>query len=410
MRLPLVAGAVLLAAAVAGWSFVEFREPGWSAAEAKLIASLSLSALPPLPSDPSNAVGDDPAAAALGRALFFDTRLSGNGKVSCASCHLPERQFQDGTPLATGMGQTNRRTMPIAGTAYSPWLFWDGRKDSQWSQALGPLESLVEHGADRTQIARLIAAHYSADYREVFGPLPEMTELPEHASPVGTDAAKAAWSSLAEQERDEVNRVFANVGKAIAAFERTIEPLPTRFDEYADALAAGHDTTGILSPTELDGLRLFVGKGECTKCHNGPLLTDQHFHNTGVPAAAGLPEDQGRIVATAQVLADPFNCLGAYSDAGPADCAELRYMDRDGHDLVRAYKPPSLRGVAERAPYMHAGQIANLAEVVRHYNAAPAAPAGHSELTPLSMSDVELAALEAFLGTLSEVAVHGAKP
>ena len=143
MRLPLVAGAVLLAAAVAGWSFVEFREPGWSAAEAKLIASLSLSALPPLPSDPSNAVGDDPAAAALGRALFFDTRLSGNGKVSCASCHLPERQFQDGTPLATGMGQTNRRTMPIAGTAYSPWLFWDGRKDSQWSQALGPLESLV---------------------------------------------------------------------------------------------------------------------------------------------------------------------------------------------------------------------------------------------------------------------------
>ncbi|WP_423065362.1 cytochrome-c peroxidase [Devosia sp. CN2-171] len=237
-----------------------------------------------------------------------------------------------------------------------------------------------------------------------------MTGLPEHASPMGADAAKASWSSaLSEQERDQINRVFANVGKAIAAFERTIEPQPTRFDNYADALAAGQDTTGILSPTELEGLRLFVGKGDCTKCHNGPLLTDQHFHNTGVPAVAGLPEDAGRIVATAQVLADPFNCLGPYSDAGPADCAELRYMDRDGHDLVRAYKSPSLRGVAERAPYMHAGQIATLAAVVRHYNAAPDAPAGHSELKPLAMSDAELAALEAFLGTLGEVAVQGSK-
>jgi cytochrome c peroxidase len=409
MRLPLVVGAVVLAAGVAGWSFVGLTESQWSAADTKLIASLSLSALPPLPSDPSNAVGDDPAAAALGRALFFDTRLSGNGKVSCASCHLPEQQFQDGTPLATGMGQTSRRTMPIAGTAYSPWLFWDGRKDSQWSQALGPLESLVEHGADRTQIAHLIAANYSVEYQAVFGPLPETAGLPEHASPVSTDAAKLAWSELAEQERGEVNRVFANVGKAIAAFERTIEPFPSRFDAYADALAAGHDTTGILSPTELEGLRLFVGKGECTKCHNGPLLTDQHFHNTGVPAVAGLPVDEGRVVATAQVLADPFNCLGPYSDAGRADCAELRYMDREGHELMRAYKTPSLRGVAERAPFMHAGQIATLAEVVRHYNVASAAPSGHSELNPLAMSDMEMAALEAFLGTLSDD-VEGARP
>lgn len=402
MRLPLLIAVGVLATAMAGWSWFELGKPVWSPAETKLIASLSLSTLPKLPPDPSNAAGDDPAAAALGRDLFFDTRLSGNGKIACASCHLPDRQFQDGTPLATGMGQTNRRTMPIAGTAYSPWLFWDGRKDSQWSQALGPLESPVEHGADRTQIARLFAANYSAEYQAVFGPLPEMTELPEHASPVGTDVAKTAWSGLAEQQRDDVNRVFANVGKAIAAFERTIEPRPTRFDAYADALMAGRDTTGLLTPREVDGLRLFVGKGECTNCHNGPLLTDQHFHNTGVPAAVGLPEDRGRILATEQVLADPFNCLGAYSDAGPTDCAELRYLDREGEDLVRAYKPPSLRGVSDRSPYMHAGQIATLAAVVRHYNDAPAAPLGHSELRPLAMSEAELAALEAFLGTLSE--------
>lgn len=410
MRLPLFFVAGVLATAVAGWTWFDFGKSAWSPAESKLIASLSLSTLPELPPDPSNAVGDDPTAAAFGRALFFDTRLSGNGKVACSSCHVPDRQFQDGTPQATGIGRTNRRTMPIAGTAYSPWLFWDGRRDSQWAQALGPLESVVEHGADRTQIARLVAMNYAADYDALFGPLPDMAALPEHATPLGAATAKGAWASLTEQQRDDVNRVFANVGKAIAAFERTVEPSPTRFDAYADALVAGRDTTGLLTPVEVEGLRLFVGKGDCTKCHNGPLFTDQHFHNTGVPAVAGLPEDQGRIIAIAQVLADPFNCLGAYSDAGPADCAELRYVDGEGEDLLRAYKPPSLRGVAERPPYMHAGQIATLADVVRHYNEAPAAPGGHSELKPLAMSETELAALEAFLQTLSGTGTDGGQP
>jgi cytochrome c peroxidase len=234
-----------------------------------------------------------------------------------------------------------------------------------------------------------------------------LSDLAEHASPIGNDAARASWAALSEVERNEINRIFANVGKAIAAFERTILPQPTRFDVLADALAAGHDTTGLLTTAELEGLRLFVGKGECTKCHNGPLLTDQHFHNTGVPAAPGLAKDSGRIDAIAQVLADPFNCLGIYSDAGPADCAELRYMDREGRDLVRAYKSPSLRGVTERAPFMHAGQLGTLAAVVRHYNEAPAAPAGQSELQPLTISAAEMAALEAFLGTLSLTGTEG---
>lgn len=410
MRASYVIGAAVLATAAGGWSWLASREAGWSPAETKLIASLSLSTLPPLPGDPSNAVGDDPAAAALGRALFFDTRLSGNGKVACASCHLPDKQFQDGTPLASGIGQTNRRTMPIAGTAYNPWLFWDGRRDSQWSQALGPLESAVEHGTDRTQVAHIIAAAYAVDYEALFGAIPDLGNLTEHASPLGNDAARASWAALSEAERDAINRIFANVGKAIAAFERTIMPQPTRFDAYADALAADRDTAGLLTPDELEGLRLFVGKGECTKCHNGPLLTDQHFHNTGVPAAPGLPEDSGRIDAIAQVLADPFNCLGTYSDAGPSDCAELRYMARDGHDLVRAYKSPSLRGVTERAPFMHAGQLGTLAAVVRHYNEAPAAPAGRSELQPLAMNEAELVALEAFLGTLSAAGTQGSHP
>jgi cytochrome c peroxidase len=114
-------------------------------------------------------VADDPRAAELGRQLFFDTRLSANGRVACATCHKPDQEFQDGTPLANGVGLTNRRTMPIAGTADSPFLFWDGRKDSQWAQALGPLESPVEHGGNRDQYAQVIAEHYRPAYEQVFG-------------------------------------------------------------------------------------------------------------------------------------------------------------------------------------------------------------------------------------------------
>src|SRR5687767_11093723 len=163
----------------------------WSAEELATLRGLSLAALEPLPADPTNRVADDPAAVQLGQRLFFDTRLSSNGKVSCASCHLPEREFQDGTPLAKGVGTTDRRTMPVAGTAYSPFLFWDGRKDSQWAQALGPLESPVEHGGSRAQYAHVIVDHYRAEYERTFGPLPELDSIPSAAGPVPDPVSRA---------------------------------------------------------------------------------------------------------------------------------------------------------------------------------------------------------------------------
>ena len=95
-----------------------------------------------------------------------------------------------------------------------------------------------------------------------------------------------------------------------------------------------------------------------------------------------------------QVAADPFNCLGAFSDAGPEACGELNFMVKDYRRLTRAYKPPSLRGAATRPPYMHAGQFATLEEVVDHYARAPAAPAGESELHPLTLSERERAAAD----------------
>src|SRR5690606_38791054 len=110
------------------------QQPTWSEAELVTLRALWIGSLPDLPPDPSNRYADDPQAAAFGQQLFFDTRFSANGQVACATCHLPDRLFQDDLPLAQGIGTTTRRTMTILGIAYSPWLFWDGRKDSLWAQ------------------------------------------------------------------------------------------------------------------------------------------------------------------------------------------------------------------------------------------------------------------------------------
>jgi len=376
----------------------------WSGAERAMLATLTLSSLPPLAADPSNRWADDSAAASLGRALFFDTRLSANGKVSCGSCHLPDREFQDGVPLASGVGTTSRRTMPVAGTAHGAWFFWDGRSDSQWSQALGPLESPVEHGGDRTQYAHIVAAYYRAPYERVFGALPTLAGLPDRAGPVPDSARRAVWERIPAARQEDISRVYANIGKAIAAFERRVEHAPTRFDLYVavELASRAHTTESAFTKDEEAGLRLFIGKANCVNCHNGARLTDEHFHNTGVPASTRVAElDSGRSTGVRQAVSGEFNCLSKYSDARPEQCAELQFAVTEGEELVRAYKTPSLRGVADRAPYMHAGQLATLTDVIRHYDQAPAAPAGHSELRRLKLSERERVQIEAFLRTLS---------
>jgi cytochrome c peroxidase len=353
------------------------RGDQWTEEDVAQLRSMSLRELGPAPADPTNRVADDPRAVAFGRKLFLDTRLSANAHVSCATCHVPEKGFQDGIPLAHGVGVTNRRTMPIAGMAHSPFLFWDGRKDSLWAQALGPLESPVEHGGSREQYARVIAAHYRPDYEAIFGAMPAIST------------------------RDEATSVFVNMGKAIAAYERTIEHAPSRFDRYVDALQdSGRAPHGVLSADEVAGLRLFIGKASCVNCHNGPLLTNNEFHNTGVPARPGLPADKGRLAGADAVLRDEFNCRSRWSD-NRSKCAELEFLVAGDHVLERAFKVPSLRNVAERAPYMHAGQFSTLREVLEHYNRAPKAPAGHSDLEPLRLNAQERRQIEAFLRSLS---------
>ena len=378
----------------------------WSAAEIELLQSFSMTELTPVPADPTNRFADEPRAVALGERLFFDARLSADGRVSCGTCHQPHRGFQDGVALATGVGTTTRRTMPIAAASRSQLWFWDGRKDSLWAQALAPLESAVEHGGSRGQYAHVIAGHYAREYEDIFGALPDLTAVPPDAGPVNDPAAAAAWTALDASQRDDVTRIFVNVGKAIAAYERQIEYRPSRFDRFVDSLAGGRDASRILSSDEVAGLRLFIGKAACSGCHHGPLLTNNDFHNTGVPGRPELPKDAGLLSGTAALRNDEFSCKSRWSDRRDR-CPDLEFPIADDYTPLRAFKVPSLRNVAERPPYMHAGQIGTLAGVLDHYNRAPAAPAGFTEVKPLHLQPSELHQLEAFLRTLSGPTARG---
>jgi cytochrome c peroxidase len=374
----------------------------WTDRERTVLRSLWLGSLPPLPVDPSNRYSDNPQAAAFGKKLFSDTSFSGNKKVSCATCHRPDYYFTDNLPLSHGMDTTPRRSMPLAGTAYNTWFFWDGRKDSLWAQALGPIESQLEHGITRTMSAYIISQKYRDEYTAIFGPIADITQenWPQSARPASDDpVALKAWVLMDPEKRREVNRIYVNMGKAIAAFVRTIVPEPAPFDEYVEAVLTNREPLSqkLLTNEEVAGLRLFIGKAKCTNCHNGPLFTNGEFHALGLPDRPEAPNDQGRLDAITKVLADEFNCLSQYSDADPRECGALRFIDTADTRYKGAFKTPSLRNVAERPPYMHAGQFATLEEVLRFYRDTADSPElGHSTLT-----DRELKDLAAFLKTLS---------
>ena len=223
-----------------------------------------------------------------------------------------------------------------------------------------------------------------------------------NAGPFNSDETRNAWRAMSEADRDAVNRVFVNIGKAIAAFETSIDFPETRFDRFAKALAEGREPEGdaAFSNEEIAGLKLFVGRGNCNFCHAGPRFTDDGFHNTGVPADPSLPIDRGRRDGFVQLFADEFNCRGKFNAAPPRYCPPVEAFTLTGREVERAFKTPSLRGVAGRPPYMHAGQFETLDRVVDHYSTAPEAESGKSEVAPLNLSAEEKAALIAFLKTL----------
>lgn len=352
----------------------------WSKTELEALRSLWIGSLQPLARDPTNAVADNIDAARFGQRLFFDSRLSANGGISCATCHQPERRFTDGLAKGQAIGTSKRNTRSIVGVAYSPWLYWDGRKDSLWSQALSPLEDPNEHGSNRELIVQVIVDDplYRESYEALFGGLPDLAD-------------SAA-----------VNVAFSNIGKSIAAYERRLMPGTSTFDDYVEAVVAGDAArqAALLASDEIAGLRLFISDANCTQCHNGPLFTNHEFHNTGVISFPGEIPDKGRAAGVREVLADSFNCFGPYSDDANRSCPELEFV-RKGPEVIGAVRTPSLRNLENTAPFMHKGQIATLSEVLLHYNEAPLAMIGHNEAKPLGLSHREQRQLEAFLLTLA---------
>lgn len=406
----LLSVSMLIAAIALLWIGREYgpaEAPRWTDAEVAAMSGLSLDGLSGLPDDSGNRVADDPRAARFGHALFFDARLSGTGTIACTTCHQPTRGFTDGLRKAQALGTTRRHTPSILGAAFSPWLYWDGRRDSLWAQALTPLEDADEHGGTRIAYARLIHDDpaYRPTYEALFGAMPDLSDrgrFPEAASPLGTADERRAWTAMPAADRQAVDRVFSNIGKAIAAYERRLVHGPSRFDRYVSAVLEDDPAAReIFSTDEAQGLRLFLGKARCTECHNGPLLTNNEFHNTGILAAEDELPDRGRIDGLTEARADPFNCRGEWNDDADPYCGELNFA-REGVELIGAVRTPSLRNLDGTAPYMHKGQLASLEDVIEHYNEAPLAMIGHNEAEePLSLSRREQRQLVAFLHTLA---------
>lgn len=337
---------------------------------------------PPSPGrDPSNRVSGDAEAIAFGERLFFDTRLSANGLVSCARCHQPGRHWTDGQARSIGLAPVDRNAPTVVDARMNRWFGWDGANDNLWAQSLRPLLDPREMGMTEAGVARTIreVPDFACRYRRSFG-----------RAPGGDD-----------------RRVLVDIGKALAAFQETLASGRTPFDDFRDALARG-DRTGIARYPDAArrGLKLFVGRGSCDVCHAGPRFTNGEFHDIGLPhfAAPGRV-DPGRHGGIAKLKANPYNLLGRYSDDTARTTATSTRHVAQEHRNFGEFRVPGLRNVAASAPYMHDGSLKTLADVVRHYselNEERLHVHGERILKPLRLSPEESADLVAFLESLGD--------
>jgi len=332
--------------------------------------------------DPSNRVSGKREAIALGRRLFFETRLSSDGQRSCATCHDPAKAFTDGRPRSVAAAVVDRNAMALANLRLSRWLGWDGAADSLWAQSIRPILDPKELGLTPDQVRERVATDPGlvAAYAQVFGTSPQ-TDPPELA--------------------------LVHVAKALAAFQETILTPRTPFDDFRDAMQ--HDDTAALSRYPLAaqrGLRLFVGTGRCSVCHFGPSFTNGEFDNVGVPHFAERGRvDTGRFGGIAALKASPFSLTGRYNDDPQAAPGLATRHVEPLHRNWGEFRVPSLRNAARTAPYMHNGSLATLADVVRHYSEVDEdrlhGIPGQGLVRPLRLTPEEQADLVAFLETLS---------
>ena len=334
--------------------------------------------------DPSNRVSGRARAAALGEKLFFDPRLSGSGGVLCATCHVPFRAWQDGRPRAVGLEEGERNTPGLLDVRLNRWFGWDGAQDSLWAQSLRPILDAKEMNGSVRRTADLLRddAELRCRYTRAFGRPPPKEDA----------------------------RLFADAGKALAAFQETLVSGRTPFDDFRDAVARD-DAAGMAAypPAALRGLKIFVGRGNCSACHAGPAFTNGEFHDTGVPFfVAGGGVDAGRHRGIARLRENSFNLLGPHSDDRTGQAAVKTRHVRAEHRNFGEFKTPSLRNVALTAPYMHNGSLPTLEAVVKHYSEL-SADRLHQDgeallLRPLRLTADASADLVAFLESLTEKA------
>ena len=273
----------------------------------------------------------------LGRVLFFDKRLSADNTIACASCHLAKNGFTDGMPVSTGIrGQKGGRSAPVSfNRVFSSAQFWDGRADTLEAQSIGPFTNPIEHGffSHDNMVAKMKKIPgYKKLFMDAFG--------------------------------DDIT--IANVGKAIASFQRTV----LSGNSPADKFDQGQEAKAIPEAAQR-GLTLFRDKARCTKCHSGFNFTDEKFHNLG------LGWDDNKV------------------DLG-------RYMVTKNPEDIGAFKTPTLREIARSAPYTHDGRFKTLEEVVNFYNKGGVKnPHQDPLILPLELTDQEKTDLVAFLRTLN---------
>lgn len=270
----------------------------------------------------------------LGKTLFFDPRLSGSRFIACSTCHNPALSFGDGLPKALGHGmkELGRRTPSVLNLAWSSSLFWDGRAATLEEQALGPIKSAGEMNLPLAELESRVKS--IGGYRVLF-------------------AAAYPGEPIAA----------ATIGRAIAAYERTLVSTPSRFDAWV----AGDDTA--LAESEKRGFVLFNSKAGCNTCHASWRFTDDGFYDIGL---AG--DDVGRAAILPGIP-----------------------------EVEHAFKTPTLRDVDRRYPYMHDGSEVTLADVVAFYNRGGDArrPSLAAEVKPLGLTASEQGDLVAFLHTLT---------
>lgn len=301
----------------------------------------------------------DQSKVELGKALFFDRRLSGDGTVSCAVCHIPNEAFADGQKISSAYPTNKhwRHTSSLLNVAYLDIFFWDGRSRSLEAQALGPIHSSFEMNINPQFLV--------AKLREI----PEYQQLFQNT-----------WGGGVSVDR---------IVGSLASFQQTLLMLNSPFDSY---LAGKRQA---LSTQALQGAEIFFGeRGGCSQCHTGALLTDQKYYNLGV---AELPE----------LINDPQHRTSRNFFLGEMG---LPPMDRDpGYYVIShrrqdmgAFRTPPLRQIEQTAPYMHNGSLATLAEVIEFFNQGGGTDPNKSTLLkPLGLKVEEKHALEAFLLSLT---------